>query len=296
MTDQEYRDLMQLFESMREQGWDPQLCDTPVPYYDGRVPCGIPTEMGDIEQGEYLMLPRSVADLDPVFTLSVRGDSMKDAGIVSGDELRVLATPVVEDGDIVVAVVDGEYTVKSFVTDEMGQPWLVPRNKKYRPIPLTEESGALILGRVIRIHHTPRRESCVALLNVVHEEQGRIRQEASSQREETKEKEAAAPSLGSIISEAYAGLKPTSSDWIAAYWVLTTYAGAPETFTGFAAWVNALAIEAMPLCKADLLRKADVIYLKPLYRWSECVTVRQSTMERRLLIARRLKEKLAPKA
>ena len=153
MTEQEYSELMQLFESMREQGWDPQLCDTPVPYYDGRVPCGIPTEMGDIEQGEYLMLPRSVADLDPVFTLSVRGDSMKDAGIVSGDELRVLATPVVEDGDIVVAVVDGEYTVKSFVTDEMGQHWLVPRNKKYRPIPLTEESGALILGRVIRIHH-----------------------------------------------------------------------------------------------------------------------------------------------
>ena len=47
---------------------------------------------------------------------------------------------------------------------------------------------------------------------------------------------------------------------------------------------------------ADLLRKADPIYLKPLYRWSESSTVRPSTMERRLVIARRLKELLAPRA
>ena len=107
MTNQEYQELMHHFEQMREQGWDPQLCDTPVPYYDGRVPCGIPSDAGDIMQGDYVMMPLEVAELEPIYTLTVRGDSMKDAGIASGDELRVLATPVADDGDIVVALVDG---------------------------------------------------------------------------------------------------------------------------------------------------------------------------------------------
>ena len=42
MTEQELQELMQLFEDMRAQGWDTQLCDTPVPYYDACVPCGVP--------------------------------------------------------------------------------------------------------------------------------------------------------------------------------------------------------------------------------------------------------------
>ena len=51
MKNYEYDDLMLQFEQMRAQGWDPQLCDTPVPYYDGRVPCGIPSGTGDIVRG-----------------------------------------------------------------------------------------------------------------------------------------------------------------------------------------------------------------------------------------------------
>ena len=96
MTNYEYDDLMLQFEQMRAQGWDPLLCDTPVPYYDGRVPCGVPTDTGDIVRGEYVMMPLEVAELEPIYTLTVRGDSMKDAGIASGDELRVLATPMAD--------------------------------------------------------------------------------------------------------------------------------------------------------------------------------------------------------
>ena len=73
MTNYEYDDLMLQFEQMRAQGWDPLLCDTPVPYYDGRVPCGVPTHSDDIVRGEYVMMPLEVAELDPIYTLTVRG-------------------------------------------------------------------------------------------------------------------------------------------------------------------------------------------------------------------------------
>ena len=92
MTNYEYDDLMLQFEQMRAQGWDPLLCDTPVPYYDGRVPCGVPSHSGDIVRGEYVMMPLEVAELDPIYTLTVRCDSMKDAGAIG------IATPPPTEG------------------------------------------------------------------------------------------------------------------------------------------------------------------------------------------------------
>ena len=49
MTEQELREIFQLLEA---QGLRPQLCDTPVPYYEEAAPCVIPSEMGDtVERG-----------------------------------------------------------------------------------------------------------------------------------------------------------------------------------------------------------------------------------------------------
>ena len=84
----------------------------------------------------------------------------------------------------------------------------------------------------------------------------------------------------------------TSTDWIATYWVLTTYAGAPASFSAFAKWANDLQVDGAPLCKADLLRKADAVFQKPTYRWNECRTVRDSVIQRRLAIAQALKKEL----
>ena len=293
MTEQEYQDLMCHFEQMRAQGWEPQLCDTLVPHYDGRVPCGTPSDVGDVED-DYIRLPRSVADVEAIFTLSVRGDSMKDAGIASGDELRVLSTSVVEDGDIVVALLDGEYTVKSLVTDEHGQRWLVPANEKYRPTLLSESESSYILGRVVKIHHTPRRGSCTSLLSAVHKEQAR-RTPPPAIAEHTSDAETRVFTpefLRQAIGVAYQGVKASSSDWIAVYKVLTTYADAPESFAAFAAWVNALNVPSMPVCKANLLYKADPIYSKPLYRWLDCQSVRECVLRRRHAIAQNLKKQL----
>ena len=289
MTEQEYKDLMQLFASMRSQGWDPQLCDTPVPYYDNRVPCGLPCGAGDIEQGEYIMLPRSVAELEPIYTLTVRGNSMKDAGISPGDSLEVLATDRVEDGDIVVATVDGEYTVKAFVTDDEGQHWLVPRNSDYRPMLLTEDSNAHILGRVVSIRKVARRASYSALMREVHKEKARVVQESMPQA-----KQYSTERLREVLHEAYEGEMASSRDWIAAYRVLVDKCGAPSSYTAFAEWVNAAAPEGFPLCTPDALRKADPVYLRPLYEWTPDMApgVRLSVLDKRAGIAKTLRNLL----
>ena len=74
--------------------------------------------------------------------------------------------------------------------------------------------------------------------------------------------------------------------------MLTTYAGAPASFSAFAKWANDLQVEGVPPCKADLLRKADAVFQKPTYRWNECRMVRDSVIQHRLQMAQALKKEL----
>ena len=154
ITEQE---LQEIFELLERSGMEPMLCDTPVPYYENGVWAGIPTAPGDIVQGDYTMLPNDLIGWQPVFVVPVKGDSMRDANIMPGDYLRVQITNVVSDGDIVVAEIDGECTVKAFYSDEQGKRWLVPCNDNYDAIPLTEDMNVRIVGKVVEcIKEAPR--------------------------------------------------------------------------------------------------------------------------------------------
>lgn len=174
MTEQELKEIFLLLEA---QGLRPELYDTPVPFYDGRVPCGAPTELGDTVPDGYMMLPHGLPGVESVFGLSVSGDSMIGVGIEEGDRLDVLSTSVVRDGNIVVVVIDGKCMVKSFITDEKGQHWLVPRNKKYRPIRLTAKDDVRILGRVVGIHKPEPKDSYRDLIREVRAEELREAEE-----------------------------------------------------------------------------------------------------------------------
>ena len=154
MTEQE---LQEIYELLKKSRLNPQWCDTCVPYYDNAVKAGVPSDPGDIVRGDYLMLPRKLVGWNPVFVINVMGDSMREAGISSGDRLQVQIDATVSDGDIVVAEIDGECTVKTFCTDEDGQKWLVPRNDDYEPILLTEDMNVRIVGKVVEcIKEAPR--------------------------------------------------------------------------------------------------------------------------------------------
>lgn len=78
------------------------------------------------------------------FALHVKGDSMLGAGIFDGDIVIVEQTPVAENGDVVVALIDDEATVKRFYKED-GHFRLQPENDKYAPIIVDE---CAILGKV----------------------------------------------------------------------------------------------------------------------------------------------------
>ena len=78
------------------------------------------------------------------FALRVRGDSMINAGILSGDKVIVRPQSTADDGQIVVAMIDEEATVKRLRRRD-GEVWLMPENENYSPI---DGTNAQILGLV----------------------------------------------------------------------------------------------------------------------------------------------------
>src|SRR5215470_4167955 len=70
---------------------------------------------------------------EATYMLKVKGDSMIEAGIMEGDTALVDRSLTPRDGDIVVAEVDGAWTMK-YLKKTGGRVELVPANKKYRPI------------------------------------------------------------------------------------------------------------------------------------------------------------------
>ena len=81
------------------------------------------------------------------FALQVRGESMKYAGILPGDLVVVHRQPSANHGEIVVAMIDDEATVKRLAL-KGGQVWLMPENENYAPI---DGTYAQILGKVAAV-------------------------------------------------------------------------------------------------------------------------------------------------
>lgn len=145
------KEMSEILMLLRESGLNPMVCNTPVPYFDAGVQAGVPTDYGESSRGEYVNLPKELVEEGLVIMTRVKGDSMKDAGIYSGDRIRLLLGGNINDGDIVVASIDGESTVKAYCVDEMNHPWLVPRNDAYNAISLTADKNVRIIGKVVEI-------------------------------------------------------------------------------------------------------------------------------------------------
>ena len=83
------------------------------------------------------------------FALRVRGDSMINAGILSGDKVVVRPQPNADDGQIVVARIGDEATVKR-LRRRGGRIWLMPENDNYAPIDGSEAEVIGLVKAVIR--------------------------------------------------------------------------------------------------------------------------------------------------
>ncbi len=123
----------------------------------GRVAAGQPILAEENIVGEVLVDSRAVRS-GRCFALEVRGDSMIDAGIGDQDLVVVREQPVAESGDIVVALLDQEATVKRlFIRDERIE--LRPENPTHRPMPIGPDDGLRILGKVVAISRSGANES-----------------------------------------------------------------------------------------------------------------------------------------
>lgn len=112
----------------------------------GLVEAGFPSaaeeELSDtISFDEYL-----IENKEASYILKIKGDSMIDAGICEGDMVIVERGANYKDGDIVIAEVDGAWTIKYF-RDRKGKIYLEPANKNYEPIYPKEE---LIVSAVVK--------------------------------------------------------------------------------------------------------------------------------------------------
>lgn len=104
-----------------------------VPVY-GSIKCGEPNEPETDLEG-YIEIPKSMIGQGDFFVLRAKGDSMIDVGIHDGDLLLVRYQSFADNGDIVVAEIDKEFTLKTlFKNDEEKVVVLHPENKKYKDI------------------------------------------------------------------------------------------------------------------------------------------------------------------
>lgn len=128
----------------------------PAPAQEAEMPSGRVPVLGDVAAGSPILAQECIDDYisfdtrgrdGEFFALRVRGESMLNAGILPGDLVVVHRQPTAQNGEIVVALLEDEATVKRF-SRRNGHVWLLPENEDYQPI---DGTYASILGRVIAV-------------------------------------------------------------------------------------------------------------------------------------------------
>ncbi|MEE8603374.1 transcriptional repressor LexA [Euzebya tangerina] len=116
----------------------------------GEIAAGGPI-LADQQIDEHLVLPESFVGSGTIFALTVRGESMIDAGVMPGDTVVVRQQPTVEQGEMCAALIEDEATVKFFRRTKAGEVWLDPANESYDPIPVPPDAQGAIMGKVVAV-------------------------------------------------------------------------------------------------------------------------------------------------
>jgi len=127
-----------------------------LPLLLSTVRAGFPSPADDYVEGSLDLNEHLIAHKEATFFIRVKGRSMVEVGINSGDLLVVDRSLDPVNGDIVVAALDGEFTVKRLDL-QSGQVRLLPANSLFRPIELSEGQELTIWGVVTSVIHEFRR-------------------------------------------------------------------------------------------------------------------------------------------
>lgn len=134
---------IELLEDDPPPSYIPDIVSVPVV---GHVTAGEPI-LAEQNIEDYFPLPKMMVHNDTVFLLRVRGDSMINAGIIDGDHVIVRQQSSASNGEIVVALLDGEATVKRFYK-EKDHIRLQPENDNYEPL---RSPHIAVVGKVIGV-------------------------------------------------------------------------------------------------------------------------------------------------
>lgn len=128
-----------------------------IAFADGGVRAGFPSPAQDYIT-ETIDLNRELIEHPAsTFYAKVVGDSMSEEGITEGDILVVDRSIEPEHGDLAVCCLDGEFTLKRLDIGLNGNLRLMPSNRKYRPIDVTDESNFMVWGVVLYTIKSNRR-------------------------------------------------------------------------------------------------------------------------------------------
>ena len=123
-----------------------------IPLFEGSVQAGFPSPADDYMDMDLDLHDHLVQNPSATFCVKAIGESMKDAGIQSGDVMIVDRSLEPENRSIVLAVIDGEFTVKRVNVNDDAL-YLMPENSNFSPIKITEEMDFQVWGVVTYIIH-----------------------------------------------------------------------------------------------------------------------------------------------
>lgn len=118
-----------------------------IPYISQGVSAGFPSPALDFLETTIDLNKELIENLDMTFYIKVEGHSMIDAGINDKDILIVDRSIEPADQKIAVCFIDGEFTVKRLKLEQDGL-YLMPENKAYKPLKVSEENNFMIWGIV----------------------------------------------------------------------------------------------------------------------------------------------------
>ena len=111
------------------------------------ISAGFPSPADDFKEIRFSLDKELVKNQESTFYARVSGDSMIEAGLDDGDLIIIDRSLDPENGKIAVCYVDGEFTVKR-IKKEKDKFFLMPQNKKYKPIEIKEGNELIIWGIV----------------------------------------------------------------------------------------------------------------------------------------------------
>ena len=131
-----------------------------IPYYTCKVKTGFPSPANDYLEERIDLNKELIKHPLATFIVESEGDSMKDAFIPPKAKLIIDRGITPRNGDIVLAVVNGEFTVK-YLKKNPFKCWLIPANKKYKEMEITPEMEMQVWGVVTKIIIDPNDTRCM---------------------------------------------------------------------------------------------------------------------------------------